>query len=176
VFEWRNFSLLNTKDDELFLDDLYLLWGLIQGNRSAQCADERDHIYSILGMAATKFTEPSTRRLIIPDYNISTEELFTMVTKLVLEGGKSLDLLSYQRGGREHCGRSGLPSWVGDYAQPLDWNVLCGQPTWAASDAALCHTFTAEMHTVSMSTLTCSGAVFGVVTAVAKVDDALSFQ
>jgi hypothetical protein len=133
--------------------------GLLYLNRPAQCADERDHIYSILGMAATKLKEPFTKHLIISDYNISTEELFTTASKLALERANSLDILSYQRGGHEHSRRSGLPSWVGDYAQPLDWNVLGGQLTWGNFDATLCHTFIAEMHTVYMSTLICSGAL-----------------
>jgi hypothetical protein len=128
-----------------------------------------------LGMAATKFMEPTSKYLIIPDYNIATEELFTMVTKRVLERTKSLDILSYQRGGREHCRRSGLPSWVADYAQLIDYTTLDGTDgRYENFDAALCNTFIAEMHTVSMSTLACSGALFGVVTVGAKMDDAIS--
>jgi hypothetical protein len=96
--------------------------------------------------------------------------VFTTVTKLVLERAKSLDMLSWQRGGHEHCRRSGLPSWVGDYAQLLDWTAI----NYRRFDAALCHTFITETHTISLSTLTSSGAQFGVVTAVTNVEGAAS--
>jgi hypothetical protein len=177
VLKWRAFSLFDPYNRPWFFDpnnDISWLWELIHLTRGAQCADERDHIYSILGMAATKFTEPCTKHLIIPDYNISTEELFTTVTKLVLERSK-LDILSSQRGGHEHCRRSGVPSWVADYAQPFDWTSLGRvRSTYGKFDAALCNTFTAEMHTVSMRTLTCSGAHFGVVKAVANIEGNVS--
>jgi hypothetical protein len=177
VLIWRAFSLSDTNNRLWLFDansDIFWLWALIHLTRHAQCADERDHIYSILGMAATKFTEPCTKHLIIPDYNISTEELFTRVTKLVLERSK-LDILSFRRDGHEHCRRSGVPSWVADYAQPFDGASLGGvQSIYGKFDAALCNTFTAEMHTVSMRTLTCSGARFGVVKAVTNIERCVS--
>jgi hypothetical protein len=158
VFKWRKLFVIDPWK-EYFLGhnrDIAWLWLLIHQSRRTQCADERDHIYSILGMAATKFTDPSTRRLIVPDYKISTQDLFTRVTKIAVE--------------REDCRPSGLPSWVPDYTHPIDWSLLDRKPNGQKFDTTSSHSFGAEKHTVSMSTLTCSGALFEVVTEVAPMD------
>jgi hypothetical protein len=172
VFKWRKLFVIDPWK-EYFLGhnrDIAWLWLLIHQNRRTQCADERDHIYSILGMAATKFTDPSTRHLIVPDYKISTQDLFTRVTKIAVERACRLDILSYIRGGREDCRPSGLPSWVPDYTHPIDWSLLDRKPNGQKFDTTSSHSFGAEKHTVSMSTLTCSGALFEVVTEVAPMD------
>ncbi|KAH8751755.1 heterokaryon incompatibility protein-domain-containing protein [Hyaloscypha finlandica] len=51
------------------------LWSTLLISRIAKCQDERDHVYSILGLAGLYFVNNPITHYIKPDYNVSTEDL-----------------------------------------------------------------------------------------------------
>jgi hypothetical protein len=45
--------------------------------RNLQCQDNHDCVYAFLGLAAARFTKaPHLAKRIVPDYNISAQQLF----------------------------------------------------------------------------------------------------
>ncbi|KAI0381098.1 heterokaryon incompatibility protein-domain-containing protein [Hypomontagnella monticulosa] len=98
----------------------FLLWTF----RYREATDPRDKIYGILsllkGCSAT--TGQPARKLIIPDYSIDAtpERVFTRVVHNIIEFSASLDILC-QPGHIQQNVDSDLPSWVTDFAKPVNF-------------------------------------------------------
>ncbi|KAN0106852.1 HET domain containing protein [Hyaloscypha variabilis] len=93
--------------------NIYKLQNLIASYRSRRCADPRDKIYGLLGLASGEEVN-----LIRPDYSIPTPEVYEQVSLRLIEKSRSLQILSqvYPR----HMNPIGietikLPSWVPDW-------------------------------------------------------------
>lgn len=67
--------------------DIYKLLRLC---RTAEQTDARDKVYGLMNLVS-----PEISRLIIPDYRLSTEDVFIGFTKAVIKGTKSLDILCH---------------------------------------------------------------------------------
>ena len=106
---------------ELALDQSHAvkLWvlrasSLISILRSSQFEDHRDHVYGSLGMLSQLLPE-GLQCPITPDYEKTTEEVFTSVATTFVAGTASLLELSQVEDHR-HRRYQALPSWVPDYS------------------------------------------------------------
>ncbi|RMZ85498.1 hypothetical protein DV736_g6580, partial [Chaetothyriales sp. CBS 134916] len=84
---------------------------LVGASRSSKSTDPRDKLFGLFGLVP-RFTE------IIPNYHMSTEELYVLFTIKMIETRKSLDILNY------------IEQW-GDYS--LSPNDLDTTPSWAVN-------------------------------------------
>lgn len=107
--------------------DSHKLQELIAQFRHRRCADPRDKIYGLLGLAGGQDVN-----LIFPDYSIPAPQVYEQVTIKLIENSRSLEIFSqlYPR----HLKPTGievikLPSWVpdwtsrGSYDQFLDLRI-----------------------------------------------------
>jgi hypothetical protein len=85
-------------------DLLYLL----RVGRNTRCADHKDKVYGLLGMAAD-----SDELGVIVDYSKSVEEIYIDTAYRILKHGSSLDLFTAVKAEK----KLQLPSWV------LDWSA-----------------------------------------------------
>lgn len=87
--------------------DLTLL-KLLQDSRASEATDPKDKVYGILALSSD-FRSGS---VLVPDYNLTVEEVYTSVVKAHIEKYGNLDILGY-------CGYTAgglnLPSWVPDW-------------------------------------------------------------
>ncbi|KAH8600097.1 heterokaryon incompatibility protein-domain-containing protein [Bisporella sp. PMI_857] len=146
------------------------LWITLSLSRVAKCQDRRDHIYSILGLAGRCFVNNPITHYIKPSYNISLEDLLTLVAIRLSEHSRYIDvILSDVDSCSENAHLLKLPSWVPNYCSPSPaWQPLIGFGGGTAFDAALCLSFGRSERSLSMTTMTCSGAVFGTMQEVHK--------
>jgi hypothetical protein len=86
---------------------------MIQELRRFQVMDERDKIYSVLGLVH-RFSPDGLGQTLRPDYTISPAKLYTSFTETILAELPILSSLSYVG-----CPREDLPSWVPDYSTAL---------------------------------------------------------
>jgi hypothetical protein len=93
---------------------------MIQELRRFQATDERDKIYSALGLV-NRFIPDGLDDPIHPDYTIEPADLYTSVTELLIAELPSLSTLSYVTGKTQD-----LPSWVPDYSRALSRVPLVG--------------------------------------------------
>ncbi|MCJ1382912.1 hypothetical protein MMC17_006025 [Xylographa soralifera] len=88
-------------------DEFVGLKDLIIHTRTCKCADLRDKVFSVLGLA-----DPEVYKLAV-NYRLSVKETFIAVARSLMLQEKSVDMLSAcQNPGRRH----GLPSWVPNLA------------------------------------------------------------
>jgi hypothetical protein len=88
------------------------LISLLLGFSYFQATDPRDKVYALLGLAPAH-----ERANIIPNYNLTTKQVFHSTTTAILEQSGNLDILCAVT--KQHTLAetevSGLPSWVCDY-------------------------------------------------------------
>jgi hypothetical protein len=83
----------------------YLLWF-----RQREATDPRDKVFALLGLVQNY----DFVHTIIPDYTLTMEDLYHSVTKQLLEGTRTLDVLSTPRGKPKISQH--MPSWVVDWS------------------------------------------------------------
>jgi hypothetical protein len=80
--------------------------------------DDRDHVYGCLGLAEKMLGyRPQDEELIIPDYNLSSKEVFTKIMTLYYRNAKDLDLAfsALETSDQRHRDYRELPSWIPDF-------------------------------------------------------------
>jgi hypothetical protein len=89
--------------------------------------DQRDKVYSLLGLAA-EYQDPSNfSKLLCPDYDLDVADVFMRVDQFYLERNPSLAILTSANGTRSSVSSKqrqhnlDLPSWAPDWS---DYNVL----------------------------------------------------
>jgi len=87
---------------------------LILLTRKSDATDPRDHIFAIIGLADD--VERMEDRNIQPNYQLSTEEIFTRVATWALIKQKDMAVLSYTTDRSESGLNYPLPSWVPNFA------------------------------------------------------------
>ncbi|GJC82971.1 heterokaryon incompatibility protein 6, OR allele [Colletotrichum liriopes] len=104
---------------------------IVRSLRSSHFRDDRDHLYGCLGMLSTLLPQ-DVASPIVPNYEMSVEELYTLFSVLVLQKTP----LSFHLSQVEcQTGRTykELPSWVPDYSTPPvqdpSWNKYLGITT-----------------------------------------------
>ncbi|KAE9373094.1 HET-domain-containing protein [Stipitochalara longipes BDJ] len=104
---------LDHKDEKL----AYILKAL-NNARSLQASDSRDKVFGLIGLI-----DPDAQVLSSPDYNKSAIEVFSLVSRSLVERGKILDPLYYL----SESESSLCPSWVIDWSEPatVDPSLLC---------------------------------------------------
>lgn len=87
---------------------------LLDVARSLEVTDPRDKVYGLLGFP-TRDASLETGLFIVPDYSLSTAEVYADVAKKLLEKDGNLNVLSYVVQGSAGAGNHDLPSWVPDW-------------------------------------------------------------
>jgi hypothetical protein len=102
-------TMLGLRKDIIYMHPNTLYW-LLRRTTYFDSTDKRDKIYALLGLA----TDESTT-VIIPDYTITPQSLYTATTRHILlqQDGKTLTVLRYAGIGVSRS-LEGLPSWVPD--------------------------------------------------------------
>ena len=126
--------------------------------RAATCRDPRDKIYSVVGILSRMFPGTTVSKLIMPNYEISPYELFTRVTRLILEHSTSLDYISDVRKRSSTAAARELPSWVVDYSFDRESSSMAN--LYTAFGAGLCDNSKYPRFTVSLTTINCYGGGF----------------
>ncbi|KAF2870346.1 heterokaryon incompatibility protein-domain-containing protein [Massariosphaeria phaeospora] len=118
-----NFNSLHEYRRERSIDHRSNLWKLLKDFRHRHATDDRDKIYGVLGLVTAWYGEP-----IIPDYTMSTEEVYIRATTSFTLDTKSLFAM---HGAMEPNKYPNLPSWVMDWtnpAVPLGLSTAKGTP------------------------------------------------
>jgi hypothetical protein len=93
---------------------------LLDKHRFASSTDPRDKVYALIGLADRSLApfrkHPSA---LIPDYNLSVQEVYTETARVFMTSYESLALLSHVEDASVRR-TEGLPSWVADLSVPLD--------------------------------------------------------
>jgi len=92
----------------------YDIGDLLSLRRGAQCKDQRDLIYSLLGVA-------STTAGIEPDYSRSIQDVFTITTRQIIASRQSLSVLREVDTSELDAS---LPSWVPDWRKRFRGNTF----------------------------------------------------
>ena len=90
------------------------LLSMLSAVREYQATNPRDKVYAALGMA-TKFLPPDTETILLPDYSLSTIEVYQNTTLFLIQKLPFLALLSFVED-RSLRLISDLPSWVPDFS------------------------------------------------------------
>ena len=108
-------SLFNGVETEQQLSFVWLQHLLVV-NHNMECQDKRDKIYSILGIAETKFLDPDRplSYYIRPDYSLPWNEVCQNLGKAIIKNSRYLDVLSFAGIPQVENG-AGLPSWCPNY-------------------------------------------------------------
>ncbi|PVH74686.1 hypothetical protein DL98DRAFT_519127 [Cadophora sp. DSE1049] len=137
---------------------------LLSRYRYSGCSDPRDKVYSLLSIVNGQSFQPSVFNFIKPDYTVSVEEVFTKVTKLVLEKSRSLDYLAEKRLNLDNNSSLSLPSWVVDHSLCRGvTTIIPGAICKPRYDACLCGSTTYPQFSVTDSKIHCHGSRFDVV-------------
>ena len=97
----------------------YILETLLTNHRYCETSDPRDMIYALQGIAQ-KEKKPFTTHghLLVADYTVPVETLYTRITRIMTQSNGDLRFLSHREGKRWRS-ISGLPSWVPDFSVKL---------------------------------------------------------
>jgi len=90
----------------------------------AEATDQRDKIYSILGLL-----DPSISAGVTPDYSLPVQQIYTKFMKSAINGSGRLDQIVF--GGIS--AEKGWPSWVPDWRKPLQRDYIYDNPLHGAS-------------------------------------------
>ncbi|KAE9368268.1 HET-domain-containing protein [Stipitochalara longipes BDJ] len=123
------------------LNDSWSILDCLVGFHIAQCQDGRDRIYSLLGLAddvarerRKKENSPKARQSllkIVPDYRLSTIDVYRSFAENLLLNADHLDILQCA-GAFPTPERSGLPSWIPDWTQKMQYRPLINVPWFNA--------------------------------------------
>ncbi|KAJ4301073.1 hypothetical protein N0V90_003163 [Kalmusia sp. IMI 367209] len=95
--------------------EVWELSSLLQSTRPFQATDPRDKIFALLGLAGESRTPEKWPKSLIPDYNRSTQDVYTAVTLYCIARTNTLTVLS-QAGNttesNDNSGDASFPSWV----------------------------------------------------------------
>ncbi|KAI0168881.1 heterokaryon incompatibility protein-domain-containing protein [Hypoxylon sp. FL1284] len=86
------------------------LHALLQATNRRNASDDRDKVYSLLGLLSDKLD-------ISPDYHLTTSEVYISVARNIIRSTESLDVLVGDLGRKN---RGDLPSWVPDWSAIID--------------------------------------------------------
>jgi hypothetical protein len=141
---------------------------LIQNFRRAWVSDDRDKIYSILGLAY-QFLQQGTMNPIQPNYDATVQEVYTSITSQLIQSLPILAILSLVED-KSRKKVNSLPSWVPDYtcplmAKPFVWlgAVEAGEmskPPGGLFNASLATESSPLTHRIVNDTLILSGVLF----------------
>ncbi len=93
---------------------------LIDKHRFAKSTDPRDKVYAILGIANRTLSPWSSYPgVLVPNYNLSVQEVYTETARVLMKSYKSLSWLSHVEDPSQRSVPD-LPSWVPDLSVPLD--------------------------------------------------------
>jgi len=102
------------------------LLDLLMAGREYGASNERDKVYSVLGLARVPMTvgptipTPNTRTPAFPvDYHKSVSEVYQDVVKFFVNRDRNLDILSILLTHRNSVSDRDLPSWVPDWRVPI---------------------------------------------------------
>ncbi|CAA9967087.1 HET domain containing protein [Pyrenophora teres f. maculata] len=92
---------------------------LLSKHRSTESTDPRDKVYAFLGLAnRTMAPFRMLPKALVPNYNLSVQEVFTEAATVLMFSYKNLSWLSHVEDSSQRKIR-GLPSWVPDLSVPL---------------------------------------------------------
>lgn len=98
------------------------------------CADDRDRIYALAGLAEDGHGDDALAPINM-DYSVSTEQLYTRFAEQLIKAGYLSWVL--QQACARRCTNKGLPSWVPDWRVPPTtktfWEDTAGILKWEAS-------------------------------------------
>lgn len=114
VFMWHLSTLYQRSQPRTHPESIPFIH-LLGVARSFESTDPRDKIYALLGLPANKDNFP------VPDYRLSTSEVYTRTTRHLLKLGQNLLVLSFVLHTPPGTPETGpptpnLPSWVPDFA------------------------------------------------------------
>ncbi|CAI6339658.1 unnamed protein product [Periconia digitata] len=108
---------------------------LLDTHRFSKSTDPRDKIYAFLGLADRNMAPfRSNPNALVPNYNLSVQEVYTETARVLMASYQNLSLLSHVQDPSQ-TRLSNLPSWVPDYSINLDPYPLRyrGPSFWKAS-------------------------------------------
>lgn len=108
---------------------------LLQKHRYSKSTDPRDKVYAFLGLASSTMAPFRTNPMaIMPDYNLSVQQVYLATAKALLTTYHNLSVLSHVEDPSIRR-TPGLPSWVPDYSVSLEPYPLRyrGKEQWRAS-------------------------------------------
>ncbi|CAI9630293.1 unnamed protein product [Alternaria burnsii] len=111
------------------------LRNLLDKHRFAESSDPRDKVYAFLGLANKSLSPFRTQpNVLIPDYNLSVQEVYTETATVLMSSYKNLSWLSHVEDASQRQ-ISNLPSWVPDLSVSLQPYPLRyrGPAHWAAA-------------------------------------------
>ncbi|RYN74344.1 hypothetical protein AA0120_g12431 [Alternaria tenuissima] len=111
------------------------LRNLLDKHRFAESSDPRDKVYAFLGLANKSLSPFRTQpNALIPDYNLSVQEVYTETATVLMSSYKNLSWLSHVEDASQRQ-ISNLPSWVPDLSVSLQPYPLRyrGPAHWAAA-------------------------------------------
>lgn len=98
------------------------LFSAISTIRITQCSDPRDKVYAALSIA-NYLMGRHIRNFIVPNYSASVADVFTEVTKIIIENSESINFLPFAE--IEPLSLPpGLPTWVPDYSTSVTVTAL----------------------------------------------------
>lgn len=93
---------------------------LLHKHRFSKSTDPRDKVYAFLGLASSRMAPFRTNpTVLMPDYNMSVQEVYLQTTKVLLATYRNLSVLSHVEDASIRR-TAGLPSWVPDYSVSLE--------------------------------------------------------
>lgn len=106
---------------------------ILRMTRLRKATDDRDKVFSVLGLVKNWFNRPPIR----PDYAMSTMEIYASVAEHFINASGSLILLSGNHRHRPH-----IPTWISDrgaedmslYPGEMSWGEVCSHLYNAAAD------------------------------------------
>ena len=155
-----------------FRDPVYQtfdLSSLLQSHRFVEATDAKDKIYALLGLSTNI---ESHAHGIVPDYNLSTAQIYTDVSRAIITKSSTLDILGVPRtASNPLVGR--IPSWVTDWSLPHLANALSCRNLQGdyIFDFKASDDHDAKKVTFRGSSLILNGHVFDTIVRVGKVMD-----
>lgn len=93
---------------------------LLDKHRFAKSSDPRDKVYAFIGLANHSMAPfRSHPNALVPNYNLSVQEVYTEVARVLMTSYRNLSWLSHVEDASQRS-IPGLPSWVPDLSVPLD--------------------------------------------------------
>jgi hypothetical protein len=98
------------RSDEGEIGEVGELLALLRATSARQASDDRDKVFALLGLVRNQ-------SWIVPDYTLSTREVYTNVVRHTVKATGTLDIFCGDLGRKN---RRDLPSWVPDWSATVD--------------------------------------------------------